>query len=169
MTNRISFCQNQGKGGSDLWGPARMRKKEYRVKRFLAYAVLVSTASFVLAEPQKKGVQLSFDTLFPETAAKQLYDTMLQLWSDVTLLHNESLSERAKQDIADLVSGQVVRIKYLIEHMQTKNNTLNHEDIRYLQSIAHGLSRCYDTFFEQVHIQPLWAIINEGFASLACD
>ena len=91
-------------------------------------------------------IQLSFDTLFPETAAKQLYDTMLQLWSDVTLLHDETVKDKQKQDVADIVTGQLVRIGYLIEHIQTKNNTLNYSDIAYLRSIVGALSDRFNFF-----------------------
>ena len=69
-------------------------------------------------------VQLSFDTIFPETAHKQLHDTMLQLWSDLTLLHDQTISDQQKRDIFDLIGGQLVRIGYIIEHMQNKNNSL---------------------------------------------
>ena len=113
-------------------------------------------------------IHLSFDTIFPETASKQLHDTILQLWSDVALLHNESVQCKQGQDIADMITGQLVRIGYLIEHMQTKNNTLNQRDIAYLQSIIKGLSDCFDSFFCQEHIKPIWHTINNGFESLSC-
>ena len=112
-------------------------------------------------------IQLSFDTLFPETAAKQLYDTMLQLWSDVTLLHDETVKDKQKQDVADIVTGQLVRIGYLIEHIQTKNNTLNYSDIAYLRSIVGALSDRFNFFFSQEHIKPFWSNINDGFELLS--
>jgi len=114
-------------------------------------------------------VQLSFDTLFPETAYKQLHDTMLQLWSDLTLLHDDTVSDQQKRDLFDLIGGQLVRIGYIVEHMQTKNNSLNHSDIAYVKSIAQGISNKFIDFFAKKQIQSLWQNIISGFVALQGD
>ncbi len=132
------------------------------MKQSIVYALLVGAMSSLTMSK----VQLSFDTLFPETASKQLHDTMLQLWSDLTLLHDNSISDQQKRDLFDLVGGQLVRIGYLIEHMQTKNNMLNYEDIVYVESIALGLSNTFSAFFEQKQVQSLWQNILNGFVAL---
>ena len=144
------------------------------MKHLVVYALLlgiVSSSVSINSAQSAVRIHLSFDTLFPETASKQLYDTMLQLWSDVTLLHDETVKDRQKQDIADMITGQLVRIGYLIEYMQTKNNTLNYGDIVYLRSIVSGLSDCFNSFFSQEHIKSLWCNINNGFEALsyACE
>jgi len=124
-------------------------------------------SSYISCQEPKSSIHVSFDTLFPETADKQLYDTMLQLWSDVTLLHDERMKDRQKQDTADIIAGQLVRIRYLIEHMHTKKNTLSCKEVLYLQSIATQLSGSFGAFFTQEHIEPLWSTINDGFELLS--
>ena len=132
------------------------------MKQSIVCALLVGAMSSLTMSK----MQLSFDTLFPEAASKQLHDTMLQLWSDLTLLHDDSISDQQKRDLFDLVGGQLARIGYLIKHMQTKNNMLNHEDIAYFESIALGLSNTFSAFFEQKQVQSLWQNILNGFVAL---
>ena len=132
------------------------------MKQSIVCALLVG----IISSLTMSKVQLSFDTLFPETAPKQLHDTMLQLWSDLTLLHDQNISDQQKRDIIDLVGGQIVRIGYLIEHMQTKNNTLNHEDIAYIEAIAQGISSKFSDFFAQKQVRALWENILNGFVAL---
>lgn len=112
-------------------------------------------------------VELSFDTLFPETPVKQLYDTVIQLCADVAVWHDDTVSVQARKDIADLVLGQLVRIRYLLEHMHTaERHGLQQEDVTYLLTIMNGLSSRFDRFFVQEQVHPLWASIVDAFHAL---
>lgn len=125
-------------------------------------ALMVGLSSFCVGAR----VHLSFDTLFPETAPKQLHDTVLQLWSDLTLLHNTTTTELQKRDLYDLISGQLMRIKYLIEHMQDKNNLINYQDIAHLESIMQSLGITFHDFFQHILVQELWKKVLDGFAAI---
>ena len=120
--------------------------------------------SLVAGSLHARSTELSFDTLFPETAEKQLYDTVLQLWSDVTLFHDQDLDDVHKQQLVDLVAGQLVRIDYLLEYMHTKGDGLHPEDMIYLRGIIIALHENYHkTFFSQQHLRKAWDGVCERF------
>jgi len=129
------------------------------MKRLFVFVLMVGLMSSLV----EGSTQLSFDTLFPETAHKQLHDTVLQLWSDLTLLHGDHVSDIHKRELYDMINGQIMRINHLIEHMQTKGNAINYADIAYVDSIAQGLSKKFNDFLAQEHIQPHWHTILSGF------
>lgn len=109
-------------------------------------------------------VELSFDTLFPETPVKQLYDTVIQLCADIAVLHDDTVSMQTKKDITDLVIGQLVRIRYLLDHMQhAAQHALLKDDVRYLTTIMNGLSSRFNHFLVQEQIHPLWNAVIDAF------
>ena len=111
-----------------------------------------------------QSTELSFDTLFPETATKQLHDTVLQLWSDVTLLHDQTLDQLHKQQLVDLIAGQMMRIDYLLAHVCAQKNGIHPEDMAYLRGIIAALHEHYHQhFFSQLHVSKIWDGIRERF------
>lgn len=142
-----------------------MKRYMTPMRRILALIGLVMAGQAV----QSTEMALCFDTLFPETVAKELHDTVLQLWSDVTLLHDEGVVDCQKKDLAAMIAGHIVRISYLLKHMQTKNHVLNHDDLAYLKDILRCLSENFEDHFQQEHIKPLWFEVSESFALLCND
>lgn len=152
LTNRIVFCHDQD----------RKRKVERSMKVIIRQILFLG----VMVQSIHAEVHLSFDTLFPETPIKQLYDTVIQLWSDITVLHDDTVSSQSKKDIADIVMGQLWRVHYLLEHMHTKGHALCLHEIDYLKAMLHGLSERFSHFFNQQQVHPMWHSITTQIHAL---